>query len=483
METDKVQVSEKCAAHKAKHAQVEDVEDEPPKPKPNSGRTNTQFEQASAVIGPQLVAAQMQRKKKRNRGSKSKRGIGKPTGFEEWCTDGPMTPSEYSENRLIYHPDRSFLDRLEEAFMRFQRKRRIEPARSNVFHKYLQYGGVSVGPNFGTGVTPKDMKEMNAEEIMQARTQTLIEKERESLHISFDQVVRGFLGSFFMTYFNPDSVESIQLATGTIRNFLTFLLFHDVCPEYKDDILQARKTCTIASLELWKNLQLIRKAPGDFNEACSTLFGGHYFESSDNSSWATSSMSSEKAQLIVKYAIAGAGVHETASSFCQHVEAGTLSAERVQDIDGFEVISVAQPDYTTCDFYREFTFHMKLNPVGVVKAKSFREPGKPKIDLSPKERWEWEHGNAPSYDFIFFVEKSLLDLLYPRLKVVASIWKMNCGAYYFDQVYSTFPSFNISIANDMMLNWKRPRDLRDEVQTSTEPKGGLFVEMDDTDND
>lgn len=77
--------------------------------------------------------------------------------------------------------------------MRFERKRRIEPARGNIFHKYLQYGGISVGPNFGGGVSPQDMKMMTGDEIMHARTQTLIEKEREGLHISFDKVVRGFL--------------------------------------------------------------------------------------------------------------------------------------------------------------------------------------------------------------------------------------------------------------------------------------------------
>lgn len=91
---------------------------------------------------------------------------------------------------LIIQPSR-----FEDALMRFQHKRRIFPDRLNVFHKYLQYGGVSAGPNYGLGVTAKEVKGMTEEEAMQARTQTAVEKSRENLNldISFNEVAKGFL--------------------------------------------------------------------------------------------------------------------------------------------------------------------------------------------------------------------------------------------------------------------------------------------------
>ncbi|KAJ5656444.1 hypothetical protein N7507_008394 [Penicillium longicatenatum] len=463
-------------------AQINNAVDEPPKPITESEKTTLKLDEAvAAVIGPQLVA-QMQKKKKRERGPRGKRGVGKPTGFEEWSADGPLTPDEYKQNCGLYDPHRSFIDRLEEAFRRFERKRRIEPARSNIFHKYLQYGGVSIGPNFGGGVNAQDMKMMTSDEIMLARAQTLIERERESLHVSFDKVARGFFGTYFLRYFNPDCIEDIEFATSTIRNFLTFLLFHDVCPEYKNDILEARKICTIANMELWKNLQLIRKGPGEFNKACSMLFAGHYFNKNTGKPniWDDvddSFMTTEKAQDIVKHCIAGAGSHDVASSFRHHVADEDLLVESVEDIDGFEVLRVTEPDDYVRAFYQEFAAH--LTPVGIVKAKSFRDPGKPQTDLSPKERWDWDHGKAPSYDFVFFIERDLLDLFYPGLRVMAPVWKMNCGAYYFDQVYSTFPSFNAIIANDMMLSWKRPRDLRNDSPKSKEPENEINQGIDD----
>lgn len=57
------------------NAQVEDAADEPPSPKPKPAETTLKLDEAvAAVIGPQLVA-QMQKKKKRNRGPKGKRGV------------------------------------------------------------------------------------------------------------------------------------------------------------------------------------------------------------------------------------------------------------------------------------------------------------------------------------------------------------------------------------------------------------------------
>lgn len=62
-----------------------------------------------------------------------------------------------------------------------------------MFHKYLQYGGITVGPNFGTGVTPQELKEMGEEEAMRARSQTAIAKEREGIEINFTKVLKGYL--------------------------------------------------------------------------------------------------------------------------------------------------------------------------------------------------------------------------------------------------------------------------------------------------
>lgn len=44
------------------------------------------------------------RRKRKPRRPKSKRGQGKPTGFEEYYAEGPITPKEYEEMRKLYDP-------------------------------------------------------------------------------------------------------------------------------------------------------------------------------------------------------------------------------------------------------------------------------------------------------------------------------------------------------------------------------------------
>lgn len=78
----------------------------------------------------------------------------------------------------------------------------------------------------------------------------------------------------------------IKLGTVTIKNFLNYLLYHDVCPEYKENINAARVSCDIATKQLWDNHRFVANGPGDFNKACSMLFGGYYFDpDADESDW------------------------------------------------------------------------------------------------------------------------------------------------------------------------------------------------------
>ena len=67
----------------------------------------------------------------------------------------------------------------------------------------------------------------------------------------------------------------------------------------------------------------------------------------------------------------------------------------------------------------------------------------------------------PNYEFEFLVELPLLKLFYPGLKVMTSVWKMNGGLHYFDDIISVYPTFYTVIANDLMLEWKFPKELTD----------------------
>jgi hypothetical protein len=82
---------------------------------------------------------------------------------------------------------------MEDAILRFQKKRRIECDRREIFLKYLQYGGVDISQKMFTGTDQRDLKEMDSEDILLARAQTSIAQEQLNLQIDFNAVVKGFL--------------------------------------------------------------------------------------------------------------------------------------------------------------------------------------------------------------------------------------------------------------------------------------------------
>lgn len=278
-----------------------------------------------------------------------------------------------------------------------------------------------------------------------------------------------YRSSFYANHYSPDNEESIKLATGTIRNFLTYLLYHDVCPEYKVNIHKARQVCDLALVELWKNVQLVQQGPGAFNQSCSMLFGGRYRGTGENSwdwipaqTYSGRTLTLDAARKVVKFAIAGAASHEHSSRFQKLAVQGNVSAKQILDIDGFEVISISKPEDDMRAFYHEYARDLPV--VGKIKATSFRNPAKPEIDMSAEERRAWQEGKALQYNFEFFLEEDLLQLCYPGLRITSDIWQLNCGLYYFDEIISAYPSFHLVLANDLMLRWKTPRALNQEKQ-------------------
>ncbi|KAJ5412870.1 hypothetical protein N7465_005175 [Penicillium sp. CMV-2018d] len=403
------------------------------------------------------------KKKKNKRRPKSQRGENAPSGFEPFYADAPMTPQEFEENKTIYDPALPILDRIDEGIKRFLYKRRLEPYRRKVFLKYLQYGGVSVGPNHSQGVTPSELKEMTKEEAMQARCTTAIfPKKGKPYPISFNDVATGYLTGFYMGYYNPDTEEEIKVCTDTMKNFFTYLLYHDVCPEQKEDLEEARRTCDRSAKELWMNQQLVHhQGPGDFNRGCSVLFGGYYFEDVDDpDAWTNVRyadqvvFTSDMARKVVKYAIAIAGNERTAQKFKILVDMEMTEAKRVPDIDGFEIISVEEPTEETIAYYNELC--PDLNPVGKIRAKEFRDPARGPFDLAPWEKVDWDAGFAPTYDFEFLVEADLFAHILPGMKIITDVFETNFGQYYFDEILSVLPSFYKFMYNDWMMDYVEP---------------------------
>ncbi|CAG8332228.1 unnamed protein product [Penicillium salamii] len=270
---------------------------------------------------------------------------------------------------------------------------------------------------------------------------------------------------YYMPHYNPETQEEIKMCTDTMKNFFTYLLYHDVCPEQKEDLEAARESCDRCEKELWLCHQIVRHdGPGHFNRACSTLFAGYYYDAPDDpDAWHHVRFASEDtftrdiARKVIKYAIAINGDDRMTRKFKCLVEWDALKTKQVEDIDGFEIISIEYPSKEARAYYRELA--PDLLPVGRVKAKEFRDESRGEFDLAPWEKIDWDAGFAPAYKFEFFVEESVLDLLLPGMKVITTIYETNWGMHFYDEVMSVLPTNYLFTYNDLMLDYKPPEPI------------------------
>ncbi|EED23042.1 conserved hypothetical protein [Talaromyces stipitatus ATCC 10500] len=391
------------------------------------------------------------KEKYRNMPKSKSHGQPKPTGFEESFTEVPITPDEHEYERDIYNSDRPVIFRIQEALNRYQKKRRLLTERMQAFSLYLRYGGVEVGAKMFGGVSEMEMKAMEKEEIIVARSQTDISIDKMRLDVDFELVTKAFLSFYLPEIYRPEGIQGIKLATDTIRNWLNYLLYHDVVPEYSDNIKSARKYCNIAEKQLWDNQLLLKGAPGDFNKAYGIP--------------RTRSMTPTVAQKIVMFALAASGTDEQSSSFSDLAMRGELSADGIQDIDGFEVVDILLPHEGIRDFYN--THAPDLNFVGKVRAKAWRDPNMAPIDLAPGETLEDIRG----MEFEFFLEEHLLQHCHRGMKVATCVYKLNCGVFFFDEIFSAYCSFFTPCLNDLMMGWRTPRDRTKKIDKDEEVDG------------
>ncbi|EGE81665.2 hypothetical protein, variant [Blastomyces dermatitidis ER-3] len=406
-------------------------------------------------------------KKKKKRNKKS-RGKNKGSGFEEYVADGPITVAEYEENKNRYDRSLPAKQRLETAIQRFQAKRSMDSDRRSVFTKYMSYGGVDVGPKMFEGNDQRDLMDKDAEDILTATAQASVPENRVGWAVDFEAVAKGFLSSVLPLYIGLETEALVDMATGTIRNFLNYILLHDVCPEYTENILAARAVCDTAKVELWKAQQTNCWAPGHFNMACSTLFGGYFYGFyTGGQEWSNEvgaeGMEDSVARKVVKFALAGAGSYEQAVRFRDLANSNELKATCV-DENGFEVTAIAPVDGNVRDFYKQHA--PDLQPIGKLRAKPWRNPGLSEEDLPPGQVCGTEPSSPSVADeYEFFVDESMLQFCFVGMKVDTTVWELNCGLHYFDNVMAIYCSFYTILLNESMIGWKEPRDLRgdDEV--------------------
>ncbi len=255
-----------------------------------------------------------------------------------------------------------------------------------------------------------------------------------------------------------------QACVAIIRNFLNYILYHNVCPEYNEQVYAARRICDIADKELFAVREASWSLPGPFNVACSTLFGGYYSHLySGNQEWAqglddvTGGVGmSDRAATKIAMAGLGAYANMDLTQAATEKRLKVLKSERL----GFEITEVIYADANTRRYYEEDVrkqLGTRLQALGKIKVKTWINPDQPEEDMSDDGEQSSDH--SPS-EFELWIEENLLDLCTVGMKIEAEVKELGFGFRYFDSVSAVHPSFYHSIPNDMLMGWTEPVEMR-----------------------
>ncbi|KAI0889203.1 Argonaute siRNA chaperone complex subunit Arb1-domain-containing protein [Annulohypoxylon maeteangense] len=218
--------------------------------------------------------------KNKKHGAAARKGV---TGFEEFYADAPITPAEATqEKNEIYSESRPFSERIEQCLQRYRASRRLDSERTMLFNKYLWLGGIDASPRQFTGFAEdrEALAEADADSIRQMTATDFVGTggsrfynpvEPQDWTVDFHGIVRGFLSRVVPSLYLYDETAN-KLAANLVKNFLNYILMHDVCPEYNDDIGRAKALCDFAPIELRMMHELLQEMPGNFNTICKELF-------------------------------------------------------------------------------------------------------------------------------------------------------------------------------------------------------------------
>ncbi|KAB8298105.1 hypothetical protein EYC80_001867 [Monilinia laxa] len=434
------------------------------------------------------------KKKKKKKKSSGKNKKAAPTGFEEFYADPPLTPEEYEEERDTYDEGRPFDERIQICIQRYRARRKLDSVRSNILTKYFALGGIEAGiKTFNGGLDKETLENSTAAEIAAIQATDFVRSsnakyydpsDTENWVVDWEGIVKGFL-SYRAFKILGDGEDEIQMYCAVLRNFLNYVLTHEVCKEYTKEVMAARKLCDVAEKECKSIRHLRQVLPGDFNVAASTLFGKTHklLHMEINSAWGDVEDGSD--EWFTNIPILSLPV-------CQFVFGGIVAFigdknhfEQAKKGDAHVVktetrfLEVADLHRASADIVEEFS-RIKdprglgaLKPVGKLLCKHWEGPGYNYEDTT-------DDGNEVIDDSVdeFWLEDDILQHCYPGLKLEVIVQELNIGVKFFDQVIDLFPSFHLYLPNEKMMGWKEPVPNERPPPTEDDPEAEEMA-MDD----
>ncbi|KAJ9632491.1 hypothetical protein H2203_000896 [Taxawa tesnikishii (nom. ined.)] len=382
------------------------------------------------IVAPQVVYNQKDEEK-----PWMTKGMLKPTGFEDYYADAPVTPAVYQEERKLYELEAAFFTRIETAIQRYCARRKFHQTNLQIFDRFLKFGGIDSGPKqFTGGLSKEDLETKDAEEIaiITARHYVAVDcLDEHNYYVDFEEVAKGFLSSHFPSRFGCSTTEDVTKCTNILRNFYRYLLHHDVCPEYAHQIHAALRVCDQADKELVTVDAAGILLPGPFNLACSILHGGNYAGVYNSGPvWDGAEkigFSDQDARALLMAGIVVFGTEEQKQQV-EHSPGSQPFKVISEKTEFMEVQATQRADDETRSFYDSDRLkYTLLRPLGKLHCR------------------RWPEDNE---DFIFWVEEEILEHCFVGMKIEARVYELDLGIKWIDCIHAVRCSFFTYLENE-----------------------------------
>lgn len=400
------------------------------------------------------------------------KGMLKRTGFEHDHIEPTLTAEEQQTELEQYSTERPIYERLEDAVLRYKMNRKFHQETLRVFHAFLNYGGFDERPPAFTGGTSKEQEEGLSKEDKARHKQTnyVSSDVMQSLDgvdgkwiVDFEGVMKGFFSTPFpMQFLWHDDLEHDKAVThaacNVLRNFFNYLLYHNVCAEYVDQIIAARDALELVEGEYAKLAAVQKDFPGSFNIACSTLLDGYYSKIGYRGDWMIAEEAAESQEGYTHYeasSIANAGItaFATEKTILAVLEDRAVVVEEEEEDVGLEVVGIVLPAETSQDAQQ---FYDKLKgtivpQMGQLLCKRIKFQKAAPLDLPA----DYQPG-PQSFTFLF--DEETLQKCFLGMKFIATVKRISPGFWYIDHWTECHGTFYTWCWNERAREYKEYDD-------------------------
>ncbi|KAK6429051.1 hypothetical protein LTR95_014801 [Oleoguttula sp. CCFEE 5521] len=397
----------------------------------------------------------------------------KSNGLEHDYINPDLTPEELRTNEEDYSTNSSFCYRMELAIVRYLKKRRGGSQVNLLFDEYLDYCGIHKDfSQFTGGLSKAEMEGMTKDEIETRNTKHFVlEEAKESIDagdgiwfVNFPGTLRGFFSTRFSTRFDTTYQEVVEASCNILRNWLKYLLHHNVFAEYTDQLMES-----IAILgEIEKEFPLMARAskslPGVFNIAASIAMNSsaavscvkqESYEDDDfkpDTSADAMVFTKQDARTIFLTGIVAYGTQAQIDIIEAHVADLTKLRVVWEDDDVHleitEISLLSDADATTQDLFQGLG-HTIVPALGKMTCKRHEKPNF--SDREPAPDWDGHE------TFEFIVDEKTLYNCYVGLKFDAVVKELEMGILWIDHLYYCDGSFYKWCWNEIVMDQKKAK--------------------------